>query len=60
MDFGSNGAASQPNGALAQAAAELPKIAWYSPKDALIGAALVGRAWSKRLGAKLRSGSQTA
>ena len=41
------------NGALEQAAAELPKIASYSPKDALIGAALVGRAWSKRLGAKL-------
>lgn len=46
------------NGALAQAAAELPKIARHSPKDALIGAALVGRAWSKRLGAKLRPGSE--
>jgi hypothetical protein len=48
------------NGALAQAVAELPKIAWHSPKDALIGAALVVRAWSKRLGAKLRPRSQAA
>jgi hypothetical protein len=48
------------SGALAQAAAELPKIARCSPKDALIGAALVGRAWSKRLAAKLHPRSQAA
>jgi hypothetical protein len=47
-------------GALAQAAAELPKIARCSPRDAFIGAALVGRAWSKRLGAKLRQWSHAA
>lgn len=41
------------NGALPEATAELPKVAWHSPKDALMGAALVGRAWSKRLGGKL-------
>lgn len=48
------------NGALEQAAAELPKIARRSSKDALIGAALVGRAWTKYLGAKLRHRSQAA
>ena len=48
------------NGALAQAAAELPKIARHSPKDAVIGAALLARAWSKRLAAKLRPRSQAA
>jgi Glycosyl transferases group 1 len=45
------------NGALAEATAELPKIALRSPKDALIGAALVGRAWGRRLRAKLRPGA---
>ncbi|MBZ5700734.1 MAG: glycosyltransferase [Acidobacteriia bacterium] len=48
------------NGALAQAAAELPKIARHNLKDALIGAALLGRAGSKRLAAKLRPRSQPA
>lgn len=46
------------NGALAEAATELPKIARHSLRDAAIGAGLLGRAWSKRLGAKLRPGSQ--
>ncbi len=48
------------NGALSQAALELPKIARHSLKDALISAALLGRAWSKRLGAKLRPRNKAA
>jgi hypothetical protein len=48
------------NGALRQAAAELPKIARLNFKDAAIGAALLTRAWSKRLAGKLRSRSQAA
>jgi hypothetical protein len=47
------------NGALEQALEELPKIVRHSPTDALIGAALVGRAWSKRLSTKLRSRGKT-
>lgn len=37
------------HGALSEAASEIPRILRKSPKDALISAALVGRAWSKRL-----------
>jgi len=46
------------NAALSQAVSELPRIARLSPKDAFIGAAIVGRAWSKRMSAKLRLGSR--
>jgi hypothetical protein len=44
------------NGALAQAASELPKIARRSLREAAIGSALLGRAWSRKLVAKARSG----
>lgn len=43
------------NDALSEAAAELRKIARHSPKETVLGAALLSRAWSKRLANKLRS-----
>ena len=42
------------NGNLRDAARELLQISRWSPKETLIGAALLGRAWSKRLSARLR------
>lgn len=42
------------NGALPEAAAELRSVARHSAKEAFLGAALLGRAWSKHLARKLR------
>lgn len=44
------------NSALGVAAGELPKILRGSARDALTGGALLGRAWARRLQARLRSG----